>query len=72
MPSSGNEELTDAIVAAADRLTPLERAHILGRMSAPVASWWGYAEGNATIIAIVVAIVAVAAIAYVARNWWRR
>jgi uncharacterized membrane protein len=33
---------------------------------------WGYAEGNQTIIAIVVAVIAVAALAYVARRLWRR
>ncbi len=41
-------------------------------MSAPVAAWWGYAEGNATIVAIVVAVVGIAAIVYVARALWRR
>jgi hypothetical protein len=33
---------------------------------------WGYAEGNATIVGIVVVIIAAAAIGYVARRWWRR
>jgi hypothetical protein len=37
-----------------------------------VASWWGYAEGNATLVGIVVAIVVLAAIAFVTRRWWRR
>jgi biopolymer transport protein ExbB/TolQ len=33
---------------------------------------WGYAEGNKTVVAIVVAIVAVAAVAFLARKLWRR
>lgn len=33
---------------------------------------WGYAEGNKTIIAIVVALIVVAAIIYVTRDLWRR
>jgi hypothetical protein len=33
---------------------------------------WGYAEGNATIVGIVVVVIAVAAIGYVARRLWRR
>jgi hypothetical protein len=33
---------------------------------------WGYAEGNATVVGIVVVIIVVAAIAYVARRLWRR
>jgi uncharacterized membrane protein len=33
---------------------------------------WGYAEGNATVVGIVVVLVAVAAIGYVARRLWRR
>jgi hypothetical protein len=33
---------------------------------------WGYAEGNATAVAIVVVIIGIAAIAYVARRLWRR
>lgn len=33
---------------------------------------WGYAEGNATVVGIVVAIIGIAAIAYVARRLWRR
>jgi len=41
-------------------------------MSVSIAAWWGYAEGNATIIAIVVAIVVVAAVLYVARALRRR
>lgn len=33
---------------------------------------WGYAEGNKTVVAIVVIVVAIAAIAYVTRALWRR
>lgn len=33
---------------------------------------WGFAEGNKTIIAVVVVLVAVAAVAYVVRRLWRR
>jgi hypothetical protein len=33
---------------------------------------WGYAQGNKTAIAIVVALVVVAAIMYVTRDFWRR
>lgn len=33
---------------------------------------WGFAEGNKTIIAVVVVLVVLAAIAYVARRLWRR
>ena len=36
------------------------------------AGWWGYAEGNPTLVGIVVAIIVIAAIAYVARRLWRR
>jgi hypothetical protein len=41
-------------------------------MSGAVAAMWGYADGNTTIVAIVVAIIAIAAVAYVARRLWRR
>jgi hypothetical protein len=37
-----------------------------------IAAWWGYAEGDVTLVGIVVVVVAVAAIAFVARKWWRR
>ena len=37
-----------------------------------LAAWWGYAEGNETLVGLVVIVVAVAAIAYVTRKWWRR
>jgi len=33
---------------------------------------WGYAEGNATVVGIVVALIGGAAVAYVARRLWRR
>jgi hypothetical protein len=33
---------------------------------------WGYAEGNKTVVAIVVAVVAIAAVAFLARKLWRR
>jgi hypothetical protein len=36
------------------------------------ASWWGYAEGNSTVVGFVVIIVALAAIAYVVRRLWRK
>jgi hypothetical protein len=38
----------------------------------PAAGWWGYAEGNRTVVGIVVIVVAVAAIVFVTRRWWRR
>ncbi len=37
-----------------------------------LAAWWGYAEGNRTLVGLVVVIVVVAAIAFVARKFWRR
>jgi hypothetical protein len=37
-----------------------------------LAAWWGYAEGNETLVALVVVVVGLAAIAYVTRKWWRR
>lgn len=33
---------------------------------------WGYAEGNATTIGVVVVVVTVAAVAYVVGRIWRR
>jgi hypothetical protein len=33
---------------------------------------WGYAEGNATVVGIVVALIAGAAVVYVVRQLWRR
>lgn len=33
---------------------------------------WGYAEGNATAVGVVVLIIAIAAAAYVGRRLWRR
>jgi hypothetical protein len=32
---------------------------------------WGYAEGNKTVVAVVVVLIVVAAIAYIARRFWR-
>ena len=32
---------------------------------------WGYAEGNATLVGIVVVVIVVAAAAYVGRQLWR-
>jgi uncharacterized membrane protein len=37
-----------------------------------IAAWWGYAEGNRTLVGLVVLVVVVAAVAFVARKWWRR
>ncbi|HEY0255358.1 MAG TPA: hypothetical protein VGC41_27705 [Kofleriaceae bacterium] len=42
------------------------------RPAAEIAAWWGYAEGNATVVGIVVVVLAIAAIAFVTRRWWRR
>jgi hypothetical protein len=36
-----------------------------------LAAWWGYAEGNETLVGVVVVIVVIAAIAFVVRKWWR-
>jgi biopolymer transport protein ExbB/TolQ len=33
---------------------------------------WGYAQGNATMLGIVVALIALTAIAYLGRRLWRR
>jgi biopolymer transport protein ExbB/TolQ len=33
---------------------------------------WGYAQGNATMLGIVVAVIGVAAVAYLGRRLWRR
>jgi hypothetical protein len=41
-------------------------------MHGPGVGWWGYAEGNPTLVGIVVAIIVIAAIAYVGRRLWRR
>jgi high-affinity Fe2+/Pb2+ permease len=32
---------------------------------------WGYAEGNKTVIAVVVALIVIAAVAFIARKYWR-
>lgn len=37
-----------------------------------VATWWGYAEGNPTLVAVVVALISIAAVAFVARRLWER
>jgi inner membrane protein involved in colicin E2 resistance len=42
------------------------------RPATGLAAWWGYAEGNETLVGIVVVIVALAAIVFVTRRWWRR
>jgi hypothetical protein len=34
--------------------------------------WWGYAEGNPTLVGIVVAVIVLAAVAFIARRLWRR
>jgi hypothetical protein len=51
-------------------LNSLEDLTILWGMAS--AMWWGYAEGNGTLVGIVVAVIAVAAVAFVARAWWKR
>lgn len=33
---------------------------------------WGYAQGNATVVGIVVVIIGAAAVGYVGRRLWRR
>jgi hypothetical protein len=38
----------------------------------PAAGWWGYAEGNPTLVGIVVAVVVVAALVFVGRRLWKR
>ena len=40
--------------------------------SGPAAGWWGYAEGNPTLVGIVVAIVLVAAVIFMVRKYWKR
>jgi hypothetical protein len=37
-----------------------------------IAAWPGYAEGNETLVGIVVVLVVLAALAFVTRKWWRR
>jgi hypothetical protein len=46
----------------------------LTRRSGPTILYrmWGYAEGNKTVVAIVVALIAIAAVAFLARKLWRR
>ena len=36
------------------------------------AGWWGYAEGNPTLVGIVVGLVVAAALIFVGRRLWRR
>ena len=48
------------------RLTRESRPSIL------LSRMWGYAEGNKTVVAVVVALVAIAAVAFFARKLWRR
>lgn len=50
---------------AARPLTPPGRPFILWPM-------WGYAEGDATLVGIVVVLVVIAAVGYVGRRLWRR
>jgi hypothetical protein len=38
----------------------------------PVVAWWGYAEGNPTLVGIVVVIISIAAVAYVVRRFWKK
>jgi hypothetical protein len=38
----------------------------------PTVAWWGYAEGNPTLVGIVVVIISIAAVAYVVRRLWKR
>jgi hypothetical protein len=38
----------------------------------PASGWWGYAEGNATLVGIVVVIVVLAAVIFFARKYRRR
>ena len=66
MPSSGNDVLIHVNCSPVAALTP---------PAVPLILWekmWGYAEGNPTVVGIVVIIVAVAAVAYVARKLWKR
>jgi hypothetical protein len=38
----------------------------------PAAGWWGYAEGNPTLVGIVVVLLVVAAIMFLLQKYWRR
>ena len=73
--SSGNEVLTARDSSSGRRIdsTPTTD-HPLGEMkdSGPAAGWWGYAEGNPTLVGIVVAIVVVAAVIFMVRKYWKR
>jgi hypothetical protein len=44
----------------------------MGGVRPALAAWGGYADGNATVVAIVVVLVVAAAILYLARKLWRR
>jgi hypothetical protein len=44
----------------------------MGMYTGSAAAWWGYAEGNATVLGVVVIVVSVAAVTYVVRRFWRR
>jgi inner membrane protein involved in colicin E2 resistance len=44
----------------------------MGGVRPALAAWGGYADGNSTLVGIVVVVVALAAIVYVTRRWWRR
>jgi hypothetical protein len=37
-----------------------------------LAAWWGYAEGNTTLVGLVVIVIVVAALGFVARKWWKK
>jgi cytochrome c-type biogenesis protein CcmH/NrfG len=59
----------------AQRLRVRARVPWLTRESQPSilsSRMWGYAEGNKTVVAVVVALVAIAAVAFFARKLWRR
>jgi len=38
----------------------------------PAAGWWGYAEVDRTLLAVLVGLVVVAAIVFMVRRFWRR
>jgi hypothetical protein len=38
----------------------------------PAVGCWGYAEGNPTLVGIVVVIISIAAVGYVVRRFWNR
>ena len=66
IPSSGNDVLIQPNCSPVAALTPPVVPFILlGKM-------WGYAEGNPTLVGIVVIIITGAAIGYVARRLWKK